>query len=71
MVSKIYKSSDKMEIDLEDKRNKEAYKVTLNIDIEISTKLKISTKTMKHIGGQYTKLYNNSSLMKLIFYQRS
>ena len=41
------------------------------LTLKISTKLKISTNIIKYIGGQSTKLYNKSSLMKLIFFHRS
>ena len=40
------------------------------LTLKISTKLKISTNIIKHLGVQSTKLYNNSSLKKLIFSQQ-
>ena len=67
---KINESIDDMEIDKKEERKTESYKVIFNIDIENIENFKISAILIKDIGGQSTKLYNKSSLMKLKFSQR-
>ena len=56
-----------MEINIEEERNAEACKVTLEINIGSINFFEKSTITIKQIGRQSTKLYSNDPLTKLIF----
>ena len=66
-ITALSKDSNGMKTDLEEKQNKEAYQDTMDIDIKNIQNFKISTNFIQSNGGQSTKLYKNSSLMKLTF----
>ena len=63
-VTSEAKTSNNTEIYLKEERKKQAYKETMNIDIEKLTHSKIKTKYIQLKGGKYTKLQNQSFFKK-------
>ena len=69
-IASVAKSSNDMEIDIEEEHKIEAYQETMNIDIENIETFKLATNNIQNSGGKPTKLYNKSSLMKMTFFRR-